>query len=906
MRESPIRGDDSDRSSRGAHAAGIERDPVALGLPAWFWSVLALVLGAALSLWGAGLQQRRVAAEREAALQRLAESSHAALEERLAACELLVRALQTLFATSSEVTADEFARAYANLHPREIFPSLQAMVYSRRELRADGEHYVSELVAPEAGNERLFGLDVRAQPPNFAAAQRARDTGRPVLSGPFRLVQAPVQQGPVDGVTLRLPVYSAGPPPLDLAERRARTLGSLAVSFRVRDLIADALQQDARASLHLQVQDIAPGGVARMLYDSHPQRRLDPGGGRFQRDLRYGGRVWRVRIGSLQGPANALDWRGSVLLPGLAASLLLAGLVWSVVTTRRRALELGVRMSGRYRESEERFRLLNELLPAMVLLARTGDGRITYANQVARARLGAAVGEGDALLPELFDDAQVRASLARVDGDAAWRNVEVTMRSLNGDRFWASVSISQVHLLDASKLLVVAADISEQRQLTELLGYQATHDALTDLYNRREFERRVERALFALGKGGPPCALLYIDLDQFKLINDTSGHLAGDQLLGQLALAMAEQLRGGDILARLGGDEFGILAPDSDREGARVLAERLRTRIEGHAYVWNQRSYTVSASIGVVMLDTPGQTLQDVLAQADAACYMAKDYGRNRIHFYSEQDDETVRRRGEMEWAHRLRWVIEQERLLLDYQEIRPLRERDGGVHIELLLRLRDESGAIVPPGAFLPAAERYGLMPMLDRWVVQRTLENPDRLHAHGAKVARCSLNLSVSSIEDEVLAGEIVDWVRASDLPRGWLCLEITETEAVRSIARVMRFIERAREAGCLIALDDFGAGMASFGYLKSLPVDVIKIDGSFVRELQHDPMSRSIVNAIAEIGHQRGADVVAEWVHDLALLPILRRAGVDYVQGFALHEPEPVLFQRAAGAGGRRSAV
>lgn len=396
------------------------------------------------------------------------------------------------------------------------------------------------------------------------------------------------------------------------------------------------------------------------------------------------------------------------------------------------------------------------------------------------------------------------------------------------------------------------------------------------------------------------CAVLYIDLDQFKLINDTSGHLAGDQLLGQLALAMAEQLRSGDVLARLGGDEFGILALNANADGVEALAERVRTRIEGYIYVWDQHSYTISASIGVVLIDRPGLTLREVLSHADSACYMAKDHGRNRIHFYSAQDDETVRRRGEMEWAHRLRWVIEHERLLLDYQEVRPLQTTlfdAADPHIELLIRLRDEDGRVVLPGAFLPAAERYGLLTTLDRWVIAQAIAHFDRLHVSARPPGRCSLNLSASTLEDAGLADYILDLVDRHQVPPSRLCFEITETEAVRNMALAIRFIERLRGAGCLIALDDFGAGMSSFGYLKNLPVDVIKIDGSFIRDIEHDTMSRSIVEAVAAIGHQRGLEVVAEWVDSVNMLPTLRELGVDYAQGFALHRPEPVLFQRAS---------
>ena len=361
-------------------------------------------------------------------------------------------------------------------------------------------------------------------------------------------------------------------------------------------------------------------------------------------------------------------------------------------------------------------------------------------------------------------------------------------------------------------------------------------------------------------------------------------------MLSQLALANGRTVGAGDVLARLGGDEFGILALGTHREGVQVLAERVRTRIEGHIFGWDQRTYTISASIGVVMIDHPGQTLRDVLSHADTACYMAKDHGRNRIHFYSEQDDETIRRRGEMEWAHRLRWVIEEERLLLDYQEIHSLQRTlvdDDAPHIELLIRLRDEDAG--DAGASC-RAERYGLRrrgPMGDRQGFR--ISTSSRSAAAPRSLCLEPVGLDAGG-DGSPISSELIALRGAPSL-----LVRITETEAVRNLARAVRFIERLRATGCLVALDDFGAGMSSFGYLKNLPVDMIKIDGSFIRDIDHDAMSRSIVEAVAAIGHQRGLEVVAEWVDSDRMLATLRELGVDYAQGFALHRPEPVLFQR-----------
>jgi diguanylate cyclase (GGDEF)-like protein len=751
----------------------------------WFWVLLAFLAGLAVTLLLYQQQRARQLALGHIALDEQAEKGYATLQARLDSYELLMHAVQSLYLTSSEVTPEAFDNLYGDLRLREMFPGLLALSYARRENRADGEHYIIERATPAQGNERLMGLDIRTRPPNFATLLRSRDDDRSVLSEPFQLMQLHGE----DGVIMRLPVYRAGGTPRTVEARRERLTGSIGVSFRVADVIASAFPRQPQDRLHIVVSDISAGGQLP-LYDSAPGQPLATSGYRFARQLAYGGRVWQIAMQSPPSPASSLDWTASVLPAGLLVSIMLALLMWSVMRTRHRAQELGWRMSRRYRESEERFRGLNELL-----------------------------------------------------------------------------------------------------------GYQASHDELTDLYNRREFERQLQAVLEGLADGRPPCALLYIDLDQFKLINDTSGHAAGDQLLAQLAMKMHDQLAHGDVLARLGGDEFGVLALQvRDRAHAEHIAESMRQCIDGYVFLWDQRSYTISASIGGVMIDRPEITLQDLFAHADTACYLAKELGRNRVHFYSGQDGETVRRRSEMEWANRLRWAAEEQRLLLHYQEIWPLAAGVAkGPRIELLLRFRDDDGRIVVPGAFLPAAERYGLMPGIDRWVIETALANFDRLHPSGTSLQVATINLSGASVEDDALADLIIGLLGRHQVAPSRVCFEITETVAVRNLSKVARFMQRLRAIGCRVALDDFGAGMSSFGYLKNLPVDIIKIDGSFIRDMLSDPVSHAMVRAVTDIGHRLGLQVVAEWVTGEEIMQALRELGVDHAQGFALHMPEPVPFQR-----------
>ena len=823
----------------------------------------------------------------------MAGRTYAALHGKLHSAESMLRAVQTLFLASDEVTQREFANFYTNMHPRDQFPGLLALAYAQRETGPQGDRFVTRWVAPRVGNESVIGLDIGAQPQNLANLKSSRDSDHATLSAPFRLVQPSDGTGVDDGITLRLPVFSPGDPPQTIVQRRRRLRGSVAVSFRVGKLVDDLLPPGDRRQLRLKVTDVTDARHGLPLFDSMPRTPDLTGGFRFERRLVYGGRTWDVLMQSRPAGVPALDWNRSTLPLGVLASVLLALLVYSIASMRQRALELGWRMSRRCRESEERFRALNDLLPALVLLAEVESGRITYANRAARDRLGEGVTAGH--LPDLFENALLRAQLCGVGASGCARG-EAQLRNAAGARFWASVAISRIELSGEGKLLMVASDISEERQLTELLSHQASHDALTDLYNRREFERRLRDLLAASPLRSPLVALLYIDLDQFKLINDTSGHLAGDQLLAQLATLMREQLRGADVLARLGGDEFGVLLTEvADQDEVRTIAERLRRCIDGYVFIWEQHSYLVSASIGGVVVDHAGVLAKDLLSQADTACYMAKEMGRNRVQFYSERDDQTVRRRGEMEWANRLRWAIDEHRLHLAYQELWPLPLGEGRPGIEVLLRFREESGELVVPGVFMPAAERYGLMPLIDRWVIETTLANFDRLHPAGADVEMVAINLSGASVDDAALSGWIIDLLRHYRVDPTRVCFEITETVAVRNLSHVARCMAPLRAAGCRIALDDFGAGMSSFTYLRSLPLDVIKIDGSFVRDMLTDPVNHLMVKAVTDIGHRLGLEVIAEWVADTATVEALTALGVNQVQGFSLHRPELALFHR-----------
>ena len=435
-------------------------------------------------------------------------------------------------------------------------------------------------------------------------------------------------------------------------------------------------------------------------------------------------------------------------------------------------------------------------------------------------------------------------------------------------------------------------DITEAYDLSRRLSWQASHDALTELINRREFERRLERVLASAEAGGAEHAMCYLDLDQFKVINDTCGHVAGDELLRQLGQILLGAVRKRDTVARLGGDEFGLLLEHCSIERAREVADELRERVAEFRFAWSGQFFRVGASIGLVPIGAQGWSVEDALRVADSACYAAKEGGRDRVHVYHPGDAEFARRHGEMRWVARIDQALEEGRFRLWCQPIVAAGPGSRGAeHVELLLRMVGEDGALIAPAAFLPAAERYGLSTRIDRWVIGAALDwlhrNPRRL----AALAHCSINLSGASLGDAESLRFLRERLDATGVPPQRLCFEITETAAISNLSRGLEFMQTLAGLGCCFSLDDFGSGLSSFAYLKTLPVQFLKIDGAFVRDILDDPVDLALVRSIHEIGKVMGKQTIAEFVESEAVLVRLREIGVDFVQGYHVGRPRPV---------------
>jgi len=471
---------------------------------------------------------------------------------------------------------------------------------------------------------------------------------------------------------------------------------------------------------------------------------------------------------------------------------------------------------------------------------------------------------------------------------------EMETSQKNGSKLWVRV-LARVSTdkLNKDTILVVCEDITESRMLSDKLVHQATHDGLTGLINRHEFETRLQRALLSAQTENTQHVLCYLDLDRFKIINDTCGHLAGDELLRQLGELLMSKLRHRDSLARLGGDEFGVLIEHCTIEKAEYIANNLKDAIAEYKLLWNDKIFKIGVSIGMVAINGSSISTENIMMVADNACYTAKDQGRNRIHVHKHGDSELENRRKELQWTSRINKAIDEERFCLMYQPIAPLDLNNSkGEHGEILIRMEDKQGNLITPDAFIPVAERYNLITSIDRHVVNMTFtwlkENPDFLN----ELYLCSINLSGSSIVDESVLNFIIQKLSEHEIPGNKICFEITETAVIANLNSASHFIGVLKEHGCLFALDDFGSGLSSFGYLKALPVDFIKIDGAFVRDINHGQSDLAIVKSIHEIGAALNKKTIAEFVENDSILNILKGIGVDYVQGYGIERPKSLV--------------
>jgi diguanylate cyclase (GGDEF)-like protein len=441
-------------------------------------------------------------------------------------------------------------------------------------------------------------------------------------------------------------------------------------------------------------------------------------------------------------------------------------------------------------------------------------------------------------------------------------------------------------------MIMIFRDVTEKRNISRQISWQATHDPLTRLINRREFENRLENLVHSARRDGYNHVLCYLDLDQFKIVNDSYGHTAGDELLKKLSAALRVHVRGTDTLARLGGDEFGVLLYSCSVDKARLIADGLRQLVEDFRFLWNGKTLRVGVSIGLVEIGDSWQDISEVLSAADTACYTAKDNGRNRIHIYKPNDQVMLKRNGEMRMIQDIQHALDNGNFELHQQHIKALGKDNTALsQCEILVRMKTESDELIDAEDFIPTAERYRLMPQIDRWVVRATLNAIHFKHPCFKDLDSVAINISAQSLCDDRFLQFILELLSENDIPANLLCFEISEASYISNQLQANNFIQRLRDKGCRFSLDNFGAVSSSFNFLKHLKVDFLKIDGDFITNITTDEMERNMVDSINHMGHRIGMKTIAQHIPDAATLSVLRELGVDYAQGYGIEKPLPI---------------
>jgi diguanylate cyclase (GGDEF)-like protein/PAS domain S-box-containing protein len=550
--------------------------------------------------------------------------------------------------------------------------------------------------------------------------------------------------------------------------------------------------------------------------------------------------------------------------------------------------------------SEQRYRELFQNVTAGVFQT-TADGKFTAANPALVRMLG--YDSEDELLEldvahDVYMDPDHRDNWVKAMQEGGEvRNAELVLKRKDGAKIVVLENSRAVRDAEGNTLFFegTLTDITAAHELSQQLSYDASHDALPGLANRREFELRLQKALEMTQATGAAHATLFLDLDRFKTVNDTCGHVAGDELLRQLGEVLQNKVRAADVVARLGGDEFAVLLHNCSQNDALQVAQNLLKTVQSFEFIWGANKFTLGVSIGLVAINGQFKRIGQVLNAADAACYAAKDAGRNRVSVYQEDALLLQERHGEMGWVARAKRALIENRLFLEAQLIEPLTQTEQGTprqpHYELFVRMRDESGRAVPPGAFLPAVERYNLSVRYDRWIIDAALRWARDHASVFERIGRLYINLSRDSVIDPETGEFIRQSLAASSIDPRHIGFEASEQVAIGNLGKANQLISTLRRFGCSFALDDFGSGVSSFAYVKALGADLLKIDGMFVGNLSQDRVDYAMVRSIKEIGHVMGKTVIAKSVESEAVLQKLREIGVDYAQGFAVSPPQPI---------------
>ncbi|SFA71184.1 PAS domain S-box-containing protein/diguanylate cyclase (GGDEF) domain-containing protein [Collimonas sp. OK607] len=552
--------------------------------------------------------------------------------------------------------------------------------------------------------------------------------------------------------------------------------------------------------------------------------------------------------------------------------------------------------------AKERAQVTLESIGEAVITLGT-DGLVEYLNPTAeiltRWTLASARGLPLAKILSVVGEASGKRNTDLINqilenGNPVDRETNLLLICNDGSEVAVNLSAEPIRNLSGETIgtVLVLHDVSKEREYAAQLSYQASHDELTGLINRREFERRLTVAMITSRDQQRQHAVLYLDLDQFKVVNDTCGHAAGDELIRQISVLLKQHLRDADTIARLGGDEFGVLLENCPVEYSQRVAEGLRQTVADFQFLWANKPFTIGVSIGLINLAGEMHTLGQIMSAVDAACYLAKEKGRNRVHEYRLDDSELSTRHGEMEWITRINEALVKDRFCLFSQDIVALGTPSSahGVHFEILLRMLDKDNNLVLPMAFIPAAERYNLMPAIDRWVVSTVFATLAKMHQQGGgqDIESCAINLSGASVGDNDFLNFVREQHVKYNIAPQSICFEITETSAIANFAKAAHFIQELRSIGYRFALDDFGAGMSSFAYLKNLPVDFIKIDGCFVKDMLNSPTDYAMVEAINKIGHLMGKQTIAEFAVNERIIGTLTEIGVDFAQGYGIGRP------------------